>query len=376
MLETVRGFASEKLASSVDRAETEQRHTRWLLGLSHEFLDAGPEKLNALLERFDHERPNLRAALQRVIEAGDVPTAALLLRNTYGYFARRDAEREMTTWVDRALSVAAGAPAQARGRLLILRAMLAGLFGELSAVGPLVDEGRRLLSCDDDEGSSHGYDLAFAAVAGIYAAMSDGSVDRAARSAEEALTRFIALHQLLGQAFMQLAVGDLALVRGDHATAEQRYAEAALVAGRLGDEALIGQALSQRGLALLEGGDVDGARRSVLDGAAANRRGGMPTGIAYSLEGLAAVALRQGRTTAAAQALAASAAVRAHLATPLAPALPPLVDRLVTRAREQLGEEAYGRAAAEGAQWPAREALTRILDEVDDLADAAAPALS
>ena len=64
--------------------------------------------------------------------------------------------------------------------------------------------------------------------------------------------------------------------------------------------------------------------------------GGHPTGIAYSLEGLAAVALADGRPAVAARALAAAAAARRDsVASPLWPVLTPLVDDLTLRSRRR-----------------------------------------
>jgi hypothetical protein len=119
------------------------------------------------------------------------------------------------------------------------------------------------------------------------------------------------------------------------------------------------------GLVLLARGDARGGRRAVLDGAAANRRGGHPTGIAYSLEGLAAVALADGRPAVAAGALAAASAARRDVASPLWPVLTPLVDDLTARARSQLGDGADA-VVAEGQESDLRQVLDRTLTEIDD----------
>ena len=360
MLDTVRAYAMERLAAAPDRAETERLRTRWLVAVIDELLGAAAHEFRDGAERLDQERPNLRAGMQWLIEAGDVETAALLMRNAVGYLVRLGGEREVLSWLEQTLPGACGAPLAVRGRLLVLRALVAGYLGDFATVLALLPEGRALLP-DDDE---HAYDQAFAAVAAIYAAMAEGSIERAARCVEDAAARFARLHQELGVAFMVVAGGDLALSTGDLETAEQHYANAVELAGRLRDDAMTGQAMSLRGLALLARGDVEGARRSVLDGAAANRRGGQPTSIAYSLEGLAAVALADGRPAVAARALAAAAAVRSHVAAPLSPALPPLIADLAGRSREQLGAELYEAAAAEGALWSATEALDRTLENL------------
>jgi hypothetical protein len=49
---------------------------------------------------------------------------------------------------------------------------------------------------------------------------------------------------------------------------------------------------------------------------------------------------------------------------PLTPALPPVVNQLMTRAREQLGDDVFAEAWSEGYRWPVLEALDRTLQEL------------
>ena len=189
----------------------------------------------------------------------------------------------------------------------------------------------------DDDAS----DRALVATAGTFAAMAEGSVE--------------------GLAYAAILRADLALVVGDLESAELQLRVTQDLFDARGEEDLLGPVLSMAGLVLLARGNVRGARRVVLDGAAANRRGGHPTGIAYSLEGLAAVALADGRPAAAARALAAADAARRHLASPLWPVLAPLVDDLNTRARTESGD---GAAVAEGRESDLRQVLDRTLEEL------------
>jgi predicted ATPase/class 3 adenylate cyclase len=362
MLETVRAYSAERLAAAPDREETERRHTQWMVDFTDSLLRVGTGRFRLTVDRLDAARPNLRAAVARVIAAGDVATAAVLIRNSYGPLRLRGAETEAVDWLRQVLPRAAGAPPAVRGRVLVLHALVESLFGEQTAVGALLEEGLRLLP-DDDE---FAYDRAVAAVAGIAPALVDGSFEGAARAVAEAKAHFVRLDIPMGVASMELAAADLALVSGDADTAQAHYEAAVELAGRLGDDAMAGAAQSMRGLALLAAGRVDAARQSVLEGAELNRRGNQPASIASSLEGLAAVALADGRPAAAATALAAAKTARLTVGTPLTPALPPLMDRLAAGAREQLGDESYDRAWAEGCRLPLLEALDRTLDAVGE----------
>ena len=163
---------------------------------------------------------------------------------------------------------------------------------------------------------------------------------------------------------MEVTAGNVALYRGDLAAAGARYATAVELAEQIGDDALRGRALSLRGLTLLMAGNAEAARTSVIDGARINRRGGQPSGMAYSLDGLAAMSLSAGRPGVAARALAAARAVREAVGHPASAAFAPLLDDLRTRARSALGDEAYEAAAAEGREWTALDALDRTLDDL------------
>jgi predicted ATPase/class 3 adenylate cyclase len=341
MLATVRTYAAEKLAASPDRTEIEQGHSEWVLAMTESFWHARDRGFEEALERFDRERANLRAAVQRAVDRADVETTTLILRNTFPYLLRRDAEREAVGWLEQVLPRAMDAPAPVRGRLLVLRALFAGMVGDLAVVPAWLREGRRLLLGHADEPS----DRALVAAAGTFAAMAEGSVE--------------------GLAYAAILRADLALVVGDLESAERYLGETREFFDLLGDEALVGPVLSLAGLVLLARGDVRGARHAVLDGAAVNRRSGSPTGIAYSLEGLAAVALRDGHAAAAARALAAAAVARHDVASPLWPVLTPLVDELTARSRAALGDQAEP-AVVEGRQSDLRQVLTRTLDELAD----------
>jgi hypothetical protein len=242
-------------------------------------------------------------------------------------------------WLQQLEPRADGAPDPVRGRLLVLRALFAGMVGDLPVVRPLLAEGRRLLP--DDEAA----DRALVATAGTFAAMAEGSIE--------------------GLAYAAILRADLALVVGDLESAERQLRVTQDVFDAQGEEALLGPVLSVAGLVLLARGDARGGRRAVLDGASANRRGGHPTGIAYSLEGLAAVALADGRPAIAARALATASAARRDVASPLWPVLTPLVDGLTVRARSQSGEQADPDIAP-GTQSDLRQVLDLTLTEIAD----------
>jgi predicted ATPase/class 3 adenylate cyclase len=360
MLETVRAYASERLAELPDRGETEQRHTMWMLELFAARLAAKGSVHQDWLQRFDQERANLRAVARRAVDAGDIEMVARLARDGFVPLAHRDGEAEAVEWLDAALAVGAGPARPAvRGRLLVVRALASTVFGDFAAAGSLVDEGRALLPDDGD----HAYDHALAAATDAYIAMAENPL-AAAPLIADAAARLAGAGDELSQSYMEVTAGNRALHLDDLPAAERHYTTAVRLAERLRDDAMRGRALSLLGLTRLARGDAEAARRAVVDGAAANRRGGQPTGMAYSLDGLAAVALADGRPRVAARALAVSDAVRRKSGMPPSPAFLPLLAGLVAEARTRLGEEAYEAACSEAQGWHVIEALDRILADL------------
>ena len=231
----------------------------------------------------------------------------------------------------------------------------AGVHALLDAAVPLLP---------DD--AAHSYDLALAAMARFYAAVVGGDADLAVRALDEGRDRFRAGRIDLGLAFMEMHSGDFDLAMGRHESADRHYAASVELAVRMGDDALAGQVLCLRGLALLTRGDPAGARRALVDGAAATRRGGQPTGMAHALEGLAAVALAEGRPDEAAAALAAAAAAREHTAVPTSPVLARVVAALEAQARAAVGDDAWEAHRAEARGRTVQEALDRALARLPD----------
>ncbi len=135
----------------------------------------------------------------------------------------------------------------------------------------------------------------------------------------------------------------------------------------MGNDAIKGRAQSLLGLTVLARGDTERAVQLVIDGARANRRGGQRTSMAYSTDGLAAVALEIGQPAVAARALAAGATLREHLGYPPSPAFPPVLEAMARRCRAELGDDAYQAAVAEGSSWDVDDAIDRTLEALATL---------
>ena len=206
MLETVRTYAEEKLGRPRPRRDRAAAQ-RVGAGDGAAFWQARGHDYRGA-RAFDRERANLRAAVQRAIDAGDVATVALLAGTcSPTSCSATPSARRWPGWSSLELPTT-GATA-VRGRLLVLWALARASRGTPTRCAPASYEGWRLLP-DDAE---HAYDQAAAAIAAVYEALARDP-EEAPGLIQQAADRFAALGHSLGQAHVELAAGDLALSRG------------------------------------------------------------------------------------------------------------------------------------------------------------------
>jgi predicted ATPase/class 3 adenylate cyclase len=117
MLETIREYAAERLAVSVDADEVRRRHAKYFLSLAEEAephtLRMDPEWLN----RLESEADNLRAALDRFEASGETQRALRLSGSLMDYWGAKGYLGEGRRRLDRALA-ADTRPTAARAKAL------------------------------------------------------------------------------------------------------------------------------------------------------------------------------------------------------------------------------------------------------------------
>jgi predicted ATPase/DNA-binding CsgD family transcriptional regulator len=121
MLETVREFALEQLASSGEEDVVRGRHAAWYLQLAEDFevdTPRGPEQARRLA-RLEAELPNLRGALGWLEERGDTEAMMRLAGALGGFWFWRSHRQEGAAWLERALAAADPAPTPGRGKALM-----------------------------------------------------------------------------------------------------------------------------------------------------------------------------------------------------------------------------------------------------------------
>ncbi len=107
MLETVREYATVRLAESGEEVETRRRLADYVLTLSEE-RDEGVPQL-PWLERIESDHDNIRAVLDWSIVRGDIETAQRLVAALWIYFwSIRGYFREGRSWADRTRALGSG----------------------------------------------------------------------------------------------------------------------------------------------------------------------------------------------------------------------------------------------------------------------------
>ncbi len=251
MLETVREYATTILHSTGDYEAARGRHADWYEDLVHrlnrEWISGRQEYW---LARMPLELPNLRAALETRLSAGEGEAALqILVAIPPAYVWARDLLGETRRWLTRALALATE-PGPTRARSLVLAAQLAIAQGDLPAAMPLLAEGRQLARRTDDAAA-----LAFAGYAAGTLATSAGEPAAALPHYDEALKICAALPTLNQRLDLLLACAVAAGLAGDEQRAAACHEEIVAITEPVGERFNRSNSLWALGLAAWQQGD-------------------------------------------------------------------------------------------------------------------------
>lgn len=249
MLETIREFGLDQLASHGETAELRERHARWYLAQGERSISAltGPDR-GSWIARLDEDYPNIRAALAWAEERAETDLMMRLIEGTWRFWEPRGYLAEGSAWVERASRLPG--PVDPRIRA-------AALYG----------------------GSTVAYRL--------------GDYAPARARAEESLALSRSIGDSAGIATALTGIGNIAYELGDFVTARAAHEEALARRRKVAPDAL---SVSLTNLAVLafELADDESARAYHEESLALRRAVGDPNGIAFALNGLGMIAARQG----------------------------------------------------------------------------------
>ncbi|MGM1029039.1 MAG: ATP-binding protein [Actinomycetota bacterium] len=361
MLESVREHGLERLREAGEEQAARDAHAAVYLGLAQRE-GRGPgfgQQVNAVT-RLNLERGNLRAAVRHLTSAGDVETAADMAWRLFLYWWVGEYVMEVALWMD---EVIARPPESLSSRALAIATFYVAWRDMWAA--PSHDVPRALLRASAAfaaAGDEVGATMA-AATAGLAEINTpDPDLDQASAWLQEGARRFRELGAGWGEALALVALGRVSLLRGQLEAAAAHFHRAVDAAVSGGDRFTATVATHHLGRAHLLSGALEEAELLMLDAVEESVDLRHEEGIAYGLEGLAAIAAVRDDVDRAGALAGAAAAIRARTAVFDAPAFV-----FHTRYLEELAERGHAdrlRAAeARGRELGSFEAAARALGD-------------
>lgn len=383
MLETIREYASERLAASGEEARTRRAHAAYCLVLAEdEEAEAGAGR-PGWAERLTLDQDNLRTALDWVGETANVEWGLRLASALFRFWELREqlgeGRRRLATFLAlpgtpttkvraRAL-FALGVLAHGQGDYVVAREALEGSLESSRELGDARCAGAALNDLGvvvRDQGDLSGAGARFEQSARVWRDLGDGAAlartlsnlaglardqgdyvrARSLHDESQALMR--AQGDRAGMAWSLNRQADVARRQGDLRGARALY-EAGLLAFReLGDQWGVASSLDDLGSLARAESNLEGAKALYQEGLRTLQCLGFQRGMARLLEGLACCAIDEGRPARALKTAGTAAALRHALGTPLPPAEAAELQGALEAARRALPGAESGRAWREG----------------------------
>ena len=358
MLETIREYALELLATSDERDATELAHAQHYLALAEvgELALRRPEQVQ-WMRRLEAEIYNLRAAL-RWAQAHDGQNVGLRLAGVLWFFWFLSGRvSEGRGWVHILVASPDAEPAPAvRAKAIVGASWLARCEGKFDEATALADAALVLYERLGDRSGK-----AAALTTLVCVALDQGDATRARPLALESL----ALRRELGDRWeicLSLNnLGYLVAVEGDYAQAAAYFEECLSLSREIGDTRGIALSLNNLGDIVYMQGDAARARALLVEALTLSRQIGWTEGTVESVEGIAKAVAKQGQPQRAARLLAAAAALRRATQFALRPAVQTAYSDDVAAVREILGTEVFEAAWAEGTALSPEHAIAAAL---------------
>lgn len=358
MLETVREYAGERLRSRGETDLTERRMAEYYVRFARRAARGLVSAEHAMwMETLDAEVDNIRAADFGAIARGEFATALRIGVTLWIYWWIRGLVAERRTWVEAILAKNEPLDPELRAMLLFGVGACRLICGDdEAAIAPL----RELVDLQRERGDEYGLALAEALLGNVlpYESVAD-EVHALLTDATETLRR---IGDPYARAWALTHLGEAALRGGDVDKAEMVHHELLENARAARSDQMIAQAFTMLGLDALTRGEVALARERFAQSAGIHRHIRSLEGLAYTLDGLAGVALMQGNPQAAAVALGSSRAIRDRIGIKQVwPLLRPTTQALNDAVRTTLGDQRFEAARQEGAKLRSEEAIDRAL---------------
>jgi predicted ATPase/DNA-binding CsgD family transcriptional regulator len=396
MLDTIREFAKDRLATAGEQIAISARHRDYLLNfaeniVSVEFGSGGPTWHDrvTMYRQSCAERENYAAALSFCLDQGDSAEGLRLCSALRGGWIVRGEAGEGADWFDRFLALDGDVAPKIRATALVMRAELAfeqqdypaatrhasaGLYlCRDSGIAPppmalrvlalvCLRKGRldeALLQAEEAILGAHGAGddweegLAFSSKAAILARK--GLFRESERSYKLALD-ILKNNNGWGVARTLFGLGELARTRHNNDSASRYFTESLALYRDIDDRPEISRCLAGIGWIALTDGNLERAASSLSESLELNVAMGQRLAIARSLEAFAVLAMLQNDPARSVQLQGAALDMRDPLGHPPSERGQERIDDLLESARERLGSAAVEDLIAEGRKLTPQEA--------------------
>jgi predicted ATPase len=361
MLGVVREYALDRLQASGESEAAHRSHASYFLA----FAERAGSHLQGWqpakwLARLDEEHDNLRAALRWSL-AHDAQTAARLAEairyfwNFQGYFT------EGLMSLEAVLELGDAVPAETRWNLQSMAGNLARFQGDHQKARMMYEAG---LNAGRAANNLTQISLACRGLGGL--AIEQGDRVAARDFIEEALATAREAKDNFGIARSLNMLGDLARAAGDDVTARPFYEEALTICRQLGNQFAISNILINLAAAEYLQADYASAAAHFAEGLtmaqeSATRVVGDKIAISYGLDGFAALAVRRGYATLAAQLAGAADQLRDSFNYHIEPAERRFREAYLESIRAMLSETSFEDAYAQGRNLKLDQAVALAL---------------
>jgi predicted ATPase/class 3 adenylate cyclase len=403
MLETIREYAFDQLATCGEEAEMRQRHAAYFLALAER---AEPELVGAeqalWLKRLERDNDNLRAVLEWALEGSEAELAARMGGAMWRFWDKRGHYSEGRRWLEAALAREEGVRASVRAKALFGAGGLAyrqsdyvraqeyyeisrTFFVEVGDQQGLADTLNCLGVIASEHGNQSQAQLLYENSLAIRRTLQDawgmsrslinlGTLANEARNYPRAQCLFeesLAISRSLGDqqniAISLSNLGMTALYRTDYDQAKPFFEESLLVGRELGDPWLTAIVTCNLGLIACLRGEAGEAAKHFRESVLLRREIGDLQGIAECLEGLALVAVRQQHLRRGAFLYSGATAMREQIETPLSDIDAAVHHQALDTLRSSLDSVAFAAAWEDGRTIPLAQTIAFALADSEEL---------
>ncbi|MDQ6908129.1 MAG: hypothetical protein M3176_15000, partial [Chloroflexota bacterium] len=296
LLETVRQYAGEQLATSGKEEEVRSTHAAWYLALAQkaEVGFDGPEQ-EVWLERLGPELDNVRAAMQWLLETGRIGHGLRITTHLWRFWYTRDRVTEGRYWLTAFLARGRETGEATRDPSAWMDALFAA--GRLAIFSGEYQQARALMEEMLATAKEHHdpYHIASALMLLGHIALEQCDYPSARARYEEGIPFAREADHSLWQAILIGSVGISLIMQGDITAAHPILDESMALLRSLGDVGQISRALRWQGILAIIEGDAERAHMSLVEAIALHQRLHSVLGIAESLEVFAALAAMRGQ---------------------------------------------------------------------------------